>query len=79
MSAANPANHALLTIAAMGAKAVTECAPCIIFAHLSAEEIQEFRAALLAAEQSAFKVRGWLDDYLQAELSRSRENQPSLA
>jgi hypothetical protein len=64
----NLANHGLLTTAMLGAKAFTNCAPCLILKHLSNEEIFDLRGELIAIEQTAAKVRENLDDHLTTEV-----------
>ena len=53
LNRAHPANLALLTVATMGANAVAGCAPSVILAHLSAEELYEFRVLLESAQKAA--------------------------
>ena len=70
MSAGHPANHALLTLNAVGVKLVKNSAPCVIIALLSTEELTEFRADLAEAEAVIASTRKLIDMQLANELAR---------
>jgi len=74
MGAIEPANHALLTMAALGAKAVTSCARCVILERLGPDDLAEFRAVLVDANKAGQSTIELIDLHLARELAQSRED-----
>ncbi len=70
----NPANHALLTLTAVGVKMVAQSAPCVILDLLTPDELSEFRAELIDAEGSIQLTREIIDLHLARELANRRKN-----
>lgn len=69
MAALHPANHALLTMTAVGVKMISNCAPALIIDQLTPEELMEFRAELSEAEMIVEQVRKNVDASLRKELA----------
>lgn len=72
MTQNHPANFALLTMAAIGAKQVTTCAPCVILAMVASDDLAEFRAAMVNARETAGKAITSIDNQLELLECRRR-------
>ena len=70
----NPANHALLTLTAVGVKMVAQSAPCVILDLLTPDELSEFRAELIEAERVIWNTRKIIDLVVASELANLRKN-----